>query len=519
LAYIGWDIWHWLAVCQHELLLFAGFFFLLGAVDDLAVDLAWLWLKLTGRARTGRVTRQELQERPLHGPTAVFVPAWQEADVIVETIAHLLGVWPQRHLRLYIGIYRNDAATLDAAMAGARGDPRLRLVIHDRDGPSTKADCLNRLYEAMSDDELRSGFRFKAIVFHDAEDMVDPAGLGLLDWAIEDGADFVQLPVEPLPQPARDWLGSHYCEEFAEAHGKAMVVRGAIGAGLPAAGVGCAVARGALTAMERRTSSALPFASDSLTEDYELGLRIAESGGQCRFLRARGEDDRLIATRAYFPSQLGPVVRQKTRWVHGISLQGWDRTGWSGGLAERWMRARDRRGPLTALVLALGYALILLTVFSALAASIGGAQPIELSPLLIGVLIANLAFFAWRAAWRFAFTARNYGIAEGLFAVLRIPVTNLVAIMAGRRAVSAYWRTFFGEVTAWDKTSHSRHPSQPSHEHSYDHSSKQRAPVPLHDLHRTQVDGDPDAPALPLRRGAGHGEPTALGQLPEEVEA
>ena len=32
------DFWHWLALCQHELLLFAGVFFLIGALDDVLVD-------------------------------------------------------------------------------------------------------------------------------------------------------------------------------------------------------------------------------------------------------------------------------------------------------------------------------------------------------------------------------------------------------------------------------------------------------------------------------------------------
>ena len=235
---MGSDILHWLAAFQGELLLFAGVFFLIGALDDLIVDICWLWLKLTGRARTAKINRFEFQVRPLQGQVAVFIPAWQESAVIFDTIRHLLGAWPQSQLRLYVGVYRNDPATLEAAIASAKGDARLRLIIHDRDGPSTKAECLNRLYDAMCDDELRTGVRFEAVVFHDAEDMVDPAGLGLLDQAIEQGADFAQLPVEPLPQAAKDWLGSHYCEEFAEAHGKLMVVRGAVGAALPAAGVG-----------------------------------------------------------------------------------------------------------------------------------------------------------------------------------------------------------------------------------------------------------------------------------------
>jgi len=217
LSIVDWNFWHWLTVVQHELLLFAAVFFLIGALDDLAVDFAWIWLKLTGRADTPVVSRAQMQRRALDGRVAVFIPAWQEADVIGDTIAHTLAVWPQEKLRLYVGLYRNDPATLEAAMRGACGDARLRLVIHDNAGPTTKADCLNRLYDALRDDERRLGTPFACVLFHDAEDMVDPAGLGLLTSAIEDGVDFAQLPVEPLPQRGRDWLGSHYCEEVGGA--------------------------------------------------------------------------------------------------------------------------------------------------------------------------------------------------------------------------------------------------------------------------------------------------------------
>jgi adsorption protein B len=454
------DVWQLLALIQYELLLFAAVFFLLGALDDFAVDLAWLWLKLTGRARTAKVDRKQFQTRKLKAPVAVYIPTWQESEVIFETIRHMLNVWPQSNLRLYVGIYRNDPETLEAAVRAAGGDPRLRLVVHDRIGPSTKADCLNRLFEAMSDDERRIQGRFSAVLFHDAEDMVDPAGLGLLDLAIAEGADFAQLPVEPLPQASRDWLGSHYCEEFAEAHGKAMVVRSAVGAALPAAGVGCAMSRSALEQLADKRRDRAPFDPASLTEDYELGLAIAEQGGRCHFVRARGEDDQLIATRAYFPSSLGQIVRQKTRWVHGIALQGWDRTGWAGGAAETWMRARDRRGPFAAIVLALGYFLLVLTLLVSLARAFGMGPPMVVSPLLVGLIVANLCFLGWRIVWRFLFTARNYGIAEGVFAVIRLPVTNVIAIMAGRRAIFAYWRTFFGRGIEWDKTAHTRHPAK-----------------------------------------------------------
>ena len=462
-------LWQWLALLQHELLLFAGVFFLIGALDDLAVDGLWLWLRATGRAVTGQRSRAALQHRSLSGPIAVLIPAWQEAAVIGQTIRHLLDTWPQPQLRLYVGCYRNDPATLGAGIAAAHGDPRLRLVILDREGPTTKADCLNRLYAALAMDEDRAGRRFAAVVFHDAEDMVDPAALGLLDEAIADGADFVQLPVEPLVPRQRRWLarhiGSHYCEEFAEAHGKAMVVRDALGAGVPGAGVGCAASRRALDLLvarqEAEGAKGLPFASDSLTEDYELGLAIAAAGGRCRFIRVRGQDGRLIATRAFFPHRFDTVVRQKARWVLGIALLGWDRVGWSGGPAEFWMRARDRRGPLTALVLLVGYALVLLTGVMGVMVATGAAEPVPLTPLLKAVLIANAAAFVWRIAMRFAFTAREYGVREGLWAMARLPLANVIAIIAGRRAVFAYARTLGGRAAVWDKTEHDAHPAQP----------------------------------------------------------
>jgi len=315
------------------------------------------------------------------------------------------------------------------------------------------------------------GERFAMVVFHDAEDLVDPAGLGLLDVAIARGTAFAQLPVEPIVQRAngfqRRHLGSHYCEEFDESHGKAMVVRDALGAALPAAGVGCAFARASLELLceradERRANAhegdtetrPMPFDADSLTEDYELGLAVAECGGACRFVRARGEDGRLIATRALFPARLETVVRQKTRWIHGIALQGWDRVAWTRSPLEIWMRGRDRRGPLTALVLSLGYVLLVLTAVLWGARAAGLAPLLAVSPLIEALLVANLAAFAWRAAWRLAFTASVHGLSEGLRAVLRIPLANRVAILAGRRAVTAYAKTLAGRAIEWDKTPH-----------------------------------------------------------------
>jgi len=83
-----------------------------------------------------------------------------------------------------------------------------------------------------------------------------------------------------------------------------------------------------------------------------------------------------------------------------------------------------------------------------------------LSPLLEALLIANLVAFLWRGVWRFGWTASVYGLAEGLRAVLRVPLTNVIAIMAGRRAVFAYIRALSGRNVEWDKTPHVGHPAR-----------------------------------------------------------
>ena len=451
------DPWQWLEIIEHELLLFAAVFFLLGALDELAVDLAWVRLKLLGRTRPKRF--EAAPDAPLRGIAAVMVPAWREAEVVAAMLRHCRESWPQRELRIYAGCYRNDPATLAALAQGAAADARIRVVVHAADGPTTKADCLNRLYAALAADERRSGVRARSVILHDAEDMVHPAALALIDATLEE-ADFVQLPVIPVPQPRSRWIAGHYGDEFAEAHGKTMVVRDSLSAGLPAAGVGCGFARAMLDLLAEKRGGPGPFAAESLTEDYELGLLIAEAGGRQRFVRATAPDGGLIATRELFPDDLGVAVRQKTRWLHGIAFQGWDRLGWHGRFAERWMRLRDRRGPLTALVLAAAYLLIVIWAVLFLAERAGWVDPAPLSPALIGLLWINFASFVWRAAFRFGFTTQAYGWVEGLRAILRIPFANVIAIMAGRRATLAYLRSLLGGAVLWEKTPHPIHASQ-----------------------------------------------------------
>ena len=166
---------------------------------------------------------------------------------------------------------------------------------------------------------------------------------------------------------------------------------------------------------------------------------------------ARPGERAVVATRGHFPSTFGAAVRQKARWLGGIALAGWDRLGWSGGLGERWMRLRDRRGPLAALLLVAAYGAALLWSQIWLAEALGAPIQARLDPTLVTLLTINAWLLAWRILMRACFTASAYGVGEGLRSIPRLVVGNLIAMLAAARAISLH---LGGGAKRWDKTRH-----------------------------------------------------------------
>lgn len=438
-----------LAVLTRELLWVSGLGIALSSLDDIAVDSIWL-------ARVAFRARPPLPPEPeVPGRFAIIVPAWDESAVIGAMVQRLLATVRHPDFLLFVGAYPNDSATQEAVRAVA--DARVRLVVTSRPGPTTKADCLNHLWRAVLAAEA-DGRRFKAIVLHDAEDVVHPESLAVYDRHMPALA-MVQLPVVPLIDRHARWVSGHYADEFAQAHAKDMLVRAVLGAPVPSAGVGTAIDRDVLARLAGAGNA--PFDAGSLTEDYEIGHKIHAMGLTGRMVRETVAGER-VATRAYFPSSIETAVQQKSRWLTGIALSGWDRLGWGDGLALRWMLLRDRKGLFAAAAAVMGYgAALLLGAQLLLRSWLGEELGHALPPLLGGAtdilpwfLLLNAGLLAWRLLLRFWFTARSYGPLEGLFAVPRAVVANAINFLAAVRASERYRAMLGSGGTEWGKTQH-----------------------------------------------------------------
>lgn len=200
--------------------------------------------------------------------------------------------------------------------------------------------------------------------------------------------------------------------------------------------------------------------------------RWGAAGLVCRFVEAADEAGDRIAVRSEFPASIEACVRQKSRWIAGIAFAGWDRLSWDGGSRSRglsadaaggrgwsvrWMLWRDRRAPLAACIILNAYLGMLLTGLDQGAALLGWWSAMAFDDVLVWLMIANSALMAWRLGMRMIFTGAIYGPWQGVMAVPRAFVGNVIHILAARRAFGLYVRQLRTRELVWDKTDHGEH--------------------------------------------------------------
>jgi adsorption protein B len=443
---------------------------LANGLEELVMDVQYFARGLHKPQRRA-ITREELAAAPPRR-IAIMVPAWHEADVIAQMLEHNRRSldYDRSRFEMFCGTYCNDPATQDRVDAVAQRDPAVHKIVIPHGGPTSKADCLNWIYHGIVADERRRNQRFDILLMHDAEDVIHPLALRLYSLLIPT-YEFVQTPVLSLPLGTRKLVAATYIDEFVEHHLKDMLVREAIGGFVPSAGVGSAFARDAFDDIARAHGQA-PFNVESLTEDYEIGLRFRLAGKRAHFacrslqrIRAvprrvfRGErrvvDEDVIATREYFPSGFRASVRQRARWITGIALQAWRQIGWQGPAAVRYCLWRDRKAIATNLLLVGAYLLFVMTTVRLALTSAHMASIVVPFTVVWWLMAVNLVLLVWRTAMKMRFVARLYGVGHALVSAPRLIIANVIGLAATLRAIRQYAvHALTGKPLRWYKTAH-----------------------------------------------------------------
>jgi bacteriophage N4 adsorption protein B len=434
---------------------------LISGLDDLALDCVCLWAQLRAALshRLSKPLAVEEKESPhIEKRIAIFVPLWHEHAVIGGMVEHNASAINYSNYHFFIGAYPNDDPTLDAVRDLEARFTHVHLAVCPHNGPTSKADCLNWIYQRMLlFEEQHSGkesFRFDIIVTHDAEDLIHPEAFSFIN-AYADEFDMVQIPVLPLPTPMRDLVHGIYCDEFAEWQIKDMPARQIMASFVPSNGVGTGFTRRALEKLANAEHN-LIFEPACLTEDYENGLRLHKLGCKQMFVPLTRHGDSIVATREFFPSTARSAIRQRSRWIQGIGLQSWERHGWRGSPPEIYWFWRDRKGLFGNPLSLLSNFVFLYGLLTWMAAHcMGAAWGLARYSLHPSLLAATLGIQIIQTTVRMSCTARLYGPVFALAVPLRSVCGNWINTVATWKAARSYvLARIRHEPLVWVKTEH-----------------------------------------------------------------
>jgi adsorption protein B len=450
--------------------------FVLG-LDDLFIDLMYWGRKLIRRWRIYEKFERADEERLYtiaEKPLAIMVPAWNEVGVVGEMARLAASTIDYENYQIFVGTYPNDAETQADVDAVCQHYPNVHKVVCARPGPTSKADCLNNIIDAILRFESEAKIQFAGFILHDAEDVISPMELRLFNYLLPN-KDLIQIPVYPYAPEWKGFTAGHYVDEFAENHGKDVIVREALTGQVPSAGVGTCFSRKAISAL-LEDGDGIAFDVQSLTEDYDIGFRLKQKGMKCIFARYSVSDPKLaleqpwvfgmnrefsqvICVREHFPRDLQHAIRQKSRWIVGIVFQGTKNLGWSRKGLLNYFLWRDRRG-LIAYMLSFLVNLLFVVLFAMWLVTVISPEswryPSILSdssilPVLLwlnGFMLLNRLF---QRGW---FVTRYYGLVEGLLSAPRMMWSNFVNFFANLRALRQVMEMGDSRRVAWDKTTH-----------------------------------------------------------------
>ncbi len=449
--------------------------FIIFSLDDLIWDICNIVCTIK-RKEPDRLPIERLDSVPPK-LLAVMVAAWHEDNVIEAVIDNMISSlqYPRAMYHVFIGVYPNDDPTIGVVKRLEQKYSNVHMVINGRPGPTCKADNVNNIIRFIKQFESQNHWRFCSVTIHDSEDVVHPYELKLTNYLL-DSYDVLQFPVIPLqkmPTLKNVFSGmtiGTYADEFAENHYRAMGTREAMSAVVPSAGTGFVISHPILDCFGEEPLCP----EDSLTEDYKLSLILAEKGYRTHFVLEkvpRLTDTHTVrwdyvATRSFFPETFQTAVRQKTRWIYGITMQSAKVSEIfkpsALGFSARYSLYKDLKAKLSNLMVLPGYMVFIYFIVS-LFVNIPLMYPRH--TLAYGLCVFLTFMMVFRQIMRAVAITNFYGFKSMTVACLLpplMPVRLVWGNIINMAATFQAWKLFFfGKGTkkkkkkvAWSKTDH-----------------------------------------------------------------
>lgn len=449
---------------------------LISGIDDLFIDIVY-WVRRINRYFTIYRHRKYMSYKELYKPDekplAIMIPAWQETGVIGNMAQLAASTLDYENYHIFVGTYPNDPDTQRDVDEVCARFPNVHKIVCARPGPTSKADCLNNILDAILQFERKANFKFSGFILHDAEDVLSPLELRLFNFLV-DRKDLIQIPVYPFERKWTNFTSQTYLDEFSEQHGKDVPIREALAGQVPSAGVGTCFSRRAIVAL-LADGDGIAFDVQSLTEDYDIGFRLKKKGMEGIFARFSVIDDEalgakrrlfqskrtvnVICVREYFPDTISTAVRQKSRWIIGIVYQGYKTHGWTNSIILNYFLWRDRKGLINNFISFIAtimlLQLVVLWVYQNYWPNAWQFLSIFTDDKWLVILLSvNLVLMTNRIIQRVIFVTSFYGLGQGALSVARLFWSNFINFMANLRALIQVLKEGDPRRVAWDKTTH-----------------------------------------------------------------
>jgi 1,2-diacylglycerol 3-beta-glucosyltransferase len=255
----------------------------------------YLLLLAVASLRHSRHTRGKAGSGAASTRFAIVIPAHEEELVIGRLLESVNALdYPRELLQVHvIADHCSDQTALFALRLGA--------TVHERNNPDPrgKSRSLNWLIQDLLEDG--SGQAIDAFIVLDADSIVSPGFLRVMEAYLRSGSPLIQGLVQ-IDDPGIDRIGQLRALAYEFISHLRPLGRSALGLSVGLRGNGMCIAR--------ECAAQFPWDSDSLAEDYELHGRLLAAG-----LRVTFAPEAVIRTQ--LPQSLAVARTQSERWERG----------------------------------------------------------------------------------------------------------------------------------------------------------------------------------------------------------